>query len=365
MKHIQKEQVFISENALTNSLFQEDYIFFDIETTGFSPTTSSIYLIGCLRKKNDTLIIDQFFAENKEDEILVLKEFMYLLNQHSTIISFNGIGFDIPFIKAKCAVHRIPEKLHSFSYIDIYKLVSSTKFLLKLPNYKQKTIENFLGIQREDMYSGGELINVYDAYVKNQSKEAEELLLLHNYEDVTGMVDLLPVLSYNHVLNGAYSVKSIETAPFTSYDGDDGLEMIITLDNDYTVPKRVSYQYKDFYFTMNKDETKIRIGIFEGELKYFYDNYKDYYYLPEEDMAIHESVATFVDKDYREKAKASNCYTRKNGRFLPQCTTIMGPVFKQNYKDKITYFELSDEFTKSDIMVRRYIDHIFTHANKK
>ena len=365
MKHIQNEQLFISENALTTSLFQEDYIFFDIETTGFSPTNSSIYLVGCLRRKNDKLIIDQFFAENKDDEVLVLKEFMYLLNQHSTIISFNGIGFDIPFIKAKCKTHRIPEKLHSFSYIDIYKLVSSTKFLLKLPNYKQKTIEAFLGLEREDKYSGGELINVYDDYMKNQSEEAEKLLLLHNYEDVTGMVDLLPILSYNHILNGAYTIDSVEIAPFTSYDGENGTEMIITLTNDYTAPKRVSFHYKDFYFTINKNETKLRIGVYEGELKYFYENFKDYYYLPEEDMAIHESVATFVDKDYREKAKASNCYTRKSGQFLPQCASIMAPVFKENYKDKITYFELTEEFIKSDIMIRRYVEHIFAYANRK
>ena len=33
-------------------------------------------------------------------------------------------------------------------YIDIYKEVSGLKFLLKLPDYKQKTIERFLGLSR-------------------------------------------------------------------------------------------------------------------------------------------------------------------------------------------------------------------------
>lgn len=349
---------------LIQQVFTEDALFFDIETTGFSPTTSCIYLIGCLRKKGSDLVIDQFFAESKNDEKELIEKFIEILNNYKTIISFNGIGFDIPFLKAKCNTYGIQEHLNDFGYIDIFKLISNIKFLLKLPNYKQKTIENFLDIRRDDKFSGGELINVYDEYIATKSAHAEELLLLHNYEDVTGMLDLLPILTYNQVLNGSYSISSVETNTFTNYEGNTGLEMIITLQNHYIVPKRVSYQFKDYYFTMNKDITKIRIPIFEGELKYFYSNYKDYYYLPIEDMAIHQSVATFVDKEYREKAKASNCYNRKTSKFLPQYEAVMNPVFKKEYKDKCTFFELTDDFISSDVMLRRYVDHIFYNALK-
>lgn len=362
MKHISKEQLYIKQYNLTNELFDEECIFFDIETTGFSPASSSIYLIGCLRKVGENLVIDQFLAENKDDEKDILERFIPLLHQYKTIISFNGIGFDIPFIKAKCDTYGIDEHLKDFQYIDIFKLISSIKFLLKLPNYKQKTLENFLDIQRDDKFSGGELINVYDDYVKTKSCEAEELLLLHNFEDVTGMLDLIPALSYLNILKGGFRIKETELAPYTAYDGNVGQELIITLENDYIVPKRVSYQYQDYYFTINKKTTKIRIPIYEGELKYFYENYKDYFYLPEEDMAVHKSVATFVDKQYRERAKASNCYTRKAGIFLPQHSVIMSPVFKKEYKDKVSYFELTEDFSSSDIMLRRYVKHIFEHA---
>lgn len=362
MKHICKKQLYIKEYNLTNELFNENCIFFDIETTGFSPASSSIYLIGCLRRENENLIIDQFFAESKEDEKEVLTQFISLLGQFKTIISFNGIGFDIPFVKAKCDSYGIEEHLKDFEYIDIFKLISSIKFLLKLPNYKQKTLENFLDIHRDDKFSGGELINVYDDYVKSHSEEAEALLLLHNYEDVTGMLDLIPALSYHNILKGGYRIKETEISPFTSYDGTSGQELIITLENDYIVPKRVSYQFKDYYFTIIKNITKIRIPIYEGELKYFYDNYRDYFYLPAEDMAIHKSVATFVDKQYRERAKACNCYTRKTGTFLPQLNTIMSPTFKLEHKDKISYFELTQDFSSSDVMLRRYVKHIFEHA---
>ena len=79
-------------------------------------------------------------------------------------------------------------------------------------------------------------------------------------------------------------------------------------------------------------------------------------------MAIHKSVATFVDKDYRQKAKASNCYTRKTSRFLPQFYPFITPVFQKNYKDKVSYFELTNDFISSNKELKRYIKHIFEHA---
>lgn len=363
MKHICKEQPNLKHYNLTDELFNEDCIFFDIETTGFSPASSNIYLIGCLRKTGETLIIEQFFAENKDDEYEVLHQFFTLLYQYKTIISFNGSGFDIPFIKAKCYTHNIVENLDNFSHIDIFKLLNHMKFLLKLPNYKQKTIEAFLDIEREDLYSGGELLSVYNEYLHTKSSHTEELLLLHNYEDVIGMLDLIPILSYNKILNGAYEIKDTETTTYTNYEGNTGFELIITLANKYMVPKRVSHQYNDLYITMNKDITKIRIPIFKGELKFFYTNYKDYYYLPEEDMSIHKSVASYVDKEYREKAKACNCYTRKTGTFLPQYDAIINPAFKKDYKEKCSFFELTEDFKSSDVMLRNYVEHILSHCS--
>lgn len=382
MKHIQKTQTLIVQNDIT-VFFREDCIFFDIETTGFSPKTSSIYLIGCLHRKGNELIIEQFFAESKEEETEILEKFTDSLNNYKTIISFNGLGFDLPFIKAKCDTYGIVQHINNrsetdtssstnilsffdaFEYLDIFKEVSRIKPLLQLTNYKQKTIEQFLDIQRDDKYSGGELISVYEKYVKTHDPHAEELLLLHNFDDVVGMVDLLPILTYKEILNGAYTILSAETSSYVSYEGHEQYEVIITLKNNFSVPKRVSAQHRDYYITMNNDTTKIRIPVFEGELKYFYPNYKDHFYLPAEDMAIHKSVAAFVDKEYRQKAKASNCYTRKTGCFLPQYDTIINPVFKKEYKDKCTYFEMTEDFLNSKEELLQYTESILNNFGGK
>ena len=81
MKTIHKEIPFTNTNALTREMFTEDSIFFDIETTGFSPAHTSLYLIGCARRSGSIICIDQFFAEHSKEEVLILTAFLELLKQ--------------------------------------------------------------------------------------------------------------------------------------------------------------------------------------------------------------------------------------------------------------------------------------------
>ena len=358
MIHECKEEFYFTGDKLSDTLFDESAVFFDIETTGFSPVHSQIYLIGCAYRKDTQICAEQFFAESKEEEPLILSSFLELLSRFKTLISFNGIGFDIPFLKAKCEIYNQPDRFSDMNCIDIFKSVSMVKFLLKLENYKQKTIEAFLELKWEDQYSGGELINVYDRYTREPNKEDLHLLLLHNYEDIMGMPALLPVLSYVELFKGNYSIEESKICDYQGYDGITQKELLITLKNHYPVPKRVSFQYKDYYLIANDYKTSIRIPIYEGELKYFYSDYKNYYYLPEEDIALHKSVASYVDKGYRENARAANCYNRKTSRFLSQYEEIMNPVFYKEYKDSTGYFELTEDFCQSEVMLERYVNHI-------
>ena len=364
MKSTHSEEIYIKKNNLTNTLFDEKSLFFDIETTGFSPSSSSIYMIGCARRKGNHICIDQFFAETVNEEKLIISAFIDLLKQYSTIISYNGVGFDIPFLKAKCDKYNINESFKDYNYIDIFKSVSKIKFLLKLENYKQKSIEKFLGLKRDDKFSGGELINVYYDYLKSPSDEYLKILYLHNFEDIIGMTELLPILSYIEILNGQYSIEETKISKYIEYNGNEHKEFLISLKNDYVLPQKVSAKSDLFYIVMNPEKTLVRIPILDGELKFFHNNYKEYYYLPAEDNAIHKSVASFVDSGYKEKCHAYNCYTRKNSLFLPQLESLMNPEFKKDYKDKITYFELTEDFSSSDIMLRRYVNHIFKYMLK-
>ena len=361
MKTWQNEIPFQPNNIITQELFTESALFFDIETTGFSPLHTQVYLIGCAARKGNVVCTTQFFAENSSDEKLILNAFSELLNHYDTLITFNGIGFDIPYLQGRYQHHKLPDPFCDFQYLDIFKSLSKYKHILKLENLKQKTIEQFLGIPREDLYSGGELINVYDSYVKEASEEALTLLRLHNYEDVIGMIDLLPVLSYVQLFEGNFQITQYEKHSYEEYEGTHALELILTLTTAFPLPKRFSFGIQDIYLTGFQNQVKLKVKIYQGELKYFYSNYKDYYYLPEEDMAVHKSVAFYVDKNYRTRAKAATCYSKKTGCFLPQYAEVFEPYFKLEYHDKILYFEMTEDFTDSPEAQKNYSTHLLKY----
>ncbi len=369
MKIWHDELAFPDTSPLMDSIFTESVIFFDIETTGFSPTHSSLYLIGCGVRRADRLIIDQFFAEDPSEEREALLAFLDYLAPYETILSFNGLGFDIPYLQGKCAAYKVADLFSSYNYLDIFKEVSRLKFLLKLENYKQKTIERFLGINRDDAFDGGMLIEVYHNYVKSKDSQAEALLKLHNYEDVRGMTDLLSILSYSRFFQGDFTLADYRVQTYENYDHTEtGEEMLFSLSLLHPVPKRVSCRFEDCYLSLFQGSASLCVKIKNDTLKYFFPNYRDYYYLPHEDKAIHKSVAAFVEKEYREKAKAANCYQRKEGRFLPQYEEVFTPAFRTELKDKTSYFELTDAFFHNREFQENYIKHLismFSSAKKQ
>lgn len=361
-----EELPFDFSEAMTNKFFTEDAIFFDIETTGFSPARSQLYLIGCATRNGDKLCIDQYFAESSDEEADLMNAFFAQLSQYKTIITFNGIGFDIPYLKGKCATLQITSPFDAYCYLDIYKEVSQMKALLGLASLKQKQIEIFLGIDRKDLFSGGELIEVYKDYLRHPSDESLQLLRGHNYEDVLYMPKLLPILSYREALKSKISLTSLEASESTSYDGHvKNRELIFTFSSEYPVPKTLSYRYEDCYLAFRQSDICLCVKLYDEELRFFFENSKDYYYLPGEDMAILKSLATGVAREHRKQANTSNCYIRKHALFLPQYQKLFEPAFSKTAKDKKTFFELTDEFISSTTQQEKYVEHLLAHINTK
>lgn len=123
-------------------------------------------------------------------------------------------------------------------------------------------------------------------------------------------------------------------------------------------PKPVTMYASGCRFQCHDDEGLLKVPLYYDTLKYFYSNYKDYYYLPDEDVALHKSVASFVDKEHRIKATPQTCYTKKEGAFLPQWDIVFQPLFKKEYQDKLCYFELTDEIKHSPDLFTKYALHI-------
>lgn len=337
-----------------------DLVFFDIETTGLNPFNSFIYLIGCVYYRNNKFHFIQWFADNTDSEKEIIESFFEFIKNYKLLINFNGNYFDIPFVLKRCSIYQLNYNFNNIQSVDLYKEVLPYKKILQLENYKQKTIEKFLGINRKDKYSGGELIQVYNNYLKCKNlntdnnlttKSLLNMLLLHNEDDIKGLVSVSNILVYRDLFTKFNNIIQITVVKLD--DNNLIIEGCISKD----VPQKLIIDNSYFHLLINKDKLLVKVPIYKGKLKYFYENYKDYYYLINEDYAIHKSVATYVDKDFKVKCKANNCYIKKTGNFIPQLTNFYSPYFKNDYKDKISYIEINSEILNNKSMILDYINN--------
>ena len=336
-----------------------DILYIDIETTGFSSASSSLYLIGCAFYSSENhFTCKQFFAEKPEEEVQILREFNTFVSNFKTLIHYNGNNFDIPYIQDKCKKYNLDCPISDMNGIDLYKRISPYKNFLKVPNLKQKTMEQYIGINREDVFSGGDLIGVYQEYVQNFSVDNLAKLLLHNENDISGMIELTSILSYVDLFNKPITVTKVNMDSYNDFNGNERKELVMKLHFSSNLPTSISHMASECFFKGEGNEGILKVPVYEEELKYFYANYKDYYYLPEEDEALHKSVASFVDKDHRKQATAATCYTRMFGLFLPQFAAEFTPFFKKEYKDKNYFVELTKERKKDRSFFSEYASHI-------
>ena len=341
-----------------------DLLFWDIETTGFSAKTSICYLIGCVYYKEGKWNYCQFFAELPEEEPLIIDQFSSILKQYTIIVHFNGDGFDIPFLNTRSQLLKVTIDFSQMIHMDLYQYAKKTHKLLKLEQYKQKNIEHFIGINRTDHFAGGDLIYVYNTFVQKKMLNEEidnelSTLLLHNQEDICALPPLSAVIGYfmlpEMILFSTLDWTLNDTKDFT---GNTVKELTFTATLPSFMPAAVSYGKEPFYIKSYDNIVKLRIKLYQGELRHFYKNYRDYYYLPSEDIAVHKSVSFYVDKNYRIQAKASTCYLRKKGIFVPQTSDFIVPEFIKNISDKTSYFEFTKDFCEDKKRSKNYVKTI-------
>lgn len=314
-------------------------LFFDIETTGFSADHSVLYLIGCTWFRDGCWHLIQWFSDALSQESSVLSAFFSFLDGFDTLVHFNGDTFDLPYLKKRAGHLGLSWPETGIRSVDIYKRIKPWKKYLGLNSLKQKSIETFLGIQREDLYDGGQLIDVYRQYLKTGSENLLNLLLLHNEDDLKGMPDLLPVLSYPDYFSQKFLLSGMEKKA-----GDlPCIRLHFDGTGDCSIPVPLNASVPSYWLEASGSSMDLFIRLYEGKLKYFYPNYRDYYYLIYEDTAIHKSVGEYVDKGARVRATKETCYTKKSGIFLPQPAAVWTPDFRNSCRDRSCFFEFCPE----------------------
>lgn len=230
-------------SVLTELLNNKKFVLFDIETTGLNPNYDKVILIGVLYQEEDNIVIKQFFCNNSNEELELLKSFIETFRDFDIYITFNGGNFDIPFLNKRFSKYKLNYQIDPYINFDLLKVVRKNKSLLGLSNCKLKTVEKFLGIKRKDTIDGAESVKLFKKYEQTREENLKEKILLHNFEDILHLLPTLNILNY-------IDKDRVFTHFPKEFSLDDKLKIRV---KDYIFKKDFLEVYGNFFGSLNQD----------------------------------------------------------------------------------------------------------------
>ena len=152
----------------------EKALFFDIETSGTSPTSSITMISALLDDREYTFVAGRN-----------LHEFLKLWRQAEIVVTFNGKRFDVPRVIREFKISTVPAHVDLMDEGRVYGLRGGLK-----------AIEYQLGFVREELIccDGLTAIQEWKAYVQHNDTVALNRLMRYNIEDVRSLKFLYSTL---------------------------------------------------------------------------------------------------------------------------------------------------------------------------
>ena len=153
--------------------FSDKVAYVDIETTGLSPGSSSITVVGIYDGKEARTFVKGIDLDDVVD----------IFPKYEFLVTFNGARFDLPFIKRE-----FPEIKFNQLHADLMYPLRRIKLTGGL-----KKIECELGISRAEEtvgISGFDAVRLWHQYERGD-EESLDLLLKYNREDIVNLKTII------------------------------------------------------------------------------------------------------------------------------------------------------------------------------
>lgn len=336
----------------------QDLLLLHIETTSLRPQTGKVYLIGCLYYRNDTWNRIQWFDESGLEEAAVLSSFQIFARDFRYILTYGGNRFDVPFIKGRLEACGLPQADTPPVHIDLYPAVKPYRNAAGLTDLRLETLTRAFGNEIPPRISGRDKIRKYHQYLANPVPGFLDLLLSQNVQTLIGIRTVLPVILFSSLPDLKLTAERAQADDYERADGTKGQELFLFVVCSPALPLSLEASFDGCYMKLEGERGLFKIPMYDEDMKYFYASYRDYYYLPAEDMAIHKSIASYVDKNHRVPARPETCYTRKNATFLPQWDLFRTPFFKREFDSEQLFFEFTPDCRRSRTFLSAYAAYI-------
>lgn len=165
--------------------------YIDTETTGLGGGAGTYAFAASVARPIDCgLRVAQLFLPQPGLEAAFLHRLHEELEAADTVASFNGSSFDLPLLRTRWMMARMPGDLASPPHVDLLTLVRAL-YRHRLESCTLRTVEKrLLGYERDDPIAGALVPDAYFAFLHRGSSTMLDAVLEHNRLDVISLVHL-------------------------------------------------------------------------------------------------------------------------------------------------------------------------------
>jgi uncharacterized protein len=165
--------------------------YLDTETTGLNGGAGTYVFAAAVARPIDCgLRLAQLFLPQPGLEAAFLHRLREELDAADRLASFNGGSFDLPVLRTRWVMARMPGELASLPHVDLLTLVRAL-YRHRLESCTLRQVEErLLGYERDDPIAGALVPDAYFAYLQRGSSPMLEAVLEHNRLDVISLVHL-------------------------------------------------------------------------------------------------------------------------------------------------------------------------------
>ncbi|MDD8020384.1 MAG: ribonuclease H-like domain-containing protein [Acidobacteriota bacterium] len=180
----------LSRDEAFKTLSLSGSVFIDLETTGLAGGTGTVpFLIGLGFFDQQAFKVVQFFLNDLASEFKMLTELEELARDRkfTSVISYNGKGFDLPLLETRFTLNRQRCPLSDLPHLDF---LFSARHLWK-QKYESCRLYNLalahLGADRAEDIPPEEIPWRYFQYLRSGEFSLVEPVLYHNQEDIMSL----------------------------------------------------------------------------------------------------------------------------------------------------------------------------------
>ncbi len=178
-------------DAFPETVSPDDILFLDTETTGLSGGVGTIaFQIGVGYFTPSGFVVEQFLMHDYPEEVEMLRLLDGLMQRFSILCTFNGRTFDVPLLKSRFLMNRIPDAHFPAIHADVL-YPARRLWKLRLKNCRLGNLEEqLLHVQRDDDLPGALVPQTYFQYLKDGNFSPLLKILEHNKQDIVSLAQL-------------------------------------------------------------------------------------------------------------------------------------------------------------------------------